>query len=247
MKMNWIMTNKEWLFSGAGLVLVGFLFNYIHWHRRIIRETNRDVSGTLNNSDECSNIIIYNNRKVEKRMMRLNDKLRSAQTIHAVGLGLYEFTTNATIDFYKDFLIKRKGNLKLLFLNPDGKEIVKRNNNEDREESALSQIVNSNIKDLHEILKECYEDNPLCIQNIDIRTYDRPLQLNAIFIDYETIFVQHYGEKSRGAEAPSFQICKALDEHVFNWYLNEFNYLIENHSKPLDILKQSTFMSIKSS
>lgn len=266
--MDWLVNNKEWIFSGAGvsfltLVLSIFLKNrgreteLIEIHdgktknhqeptTEIIIDTlkSRHQENAIINKERDERLldnndaqpIIYQNRKSQKRQLSLSQKLHSATKIYASGLGLYELTSDTTTEFYKDFLVKRKGELCLLFLDPNGKEIKARNTIEGRREFALTHIVQSNLKDLSEMVAECYSENPTILQNVEVKFYDRPLRLNSIFVDNDTALIHHYGEKSRGAEAPSFEICKLKNEFIFNWYFKEWEYLLKHQSKPINIL-----------
>lgn len=168
--------------------------------------------------------IVYPNRGDAAMLQILNQRLAGASKIDTVGIANNRLTCDVSVDFYRDFLTARKGNLRLLFLDPAGKQIRAREKAENRERGALSFVVRHNLEDVQRFLHECANENPSVASNVAVRLYDFAPHLNLIVVDDVAAFVHYYGTHSRGYDAPSFVITEA-EPRVLAWYRQEFESL----------------------
>jgi hypothetical protein len=57
---EWVINNKEWLFSGVGVVIGGFIM------RLIFKKTNASTTQTINSGNNSNNIQVGRNARMRK-------------------------------------------------------------------------------------------------------------------------------------------------------------------------------------
>lgn len=183
---------------------------------------------------ELGGIRVFPNRGDIGFGHELSASLEAAVRIDAVGLGNNKLTSDASLDFYRSFLVQRRGRLRIMFLNPEGSEISKREDGEHRDRGTLRYAVKHNLEDIRAFIKACTSEDAAVASNVEVRLYDFPPSINTIIIDNTTAFVHYYGVHARGYDAPSM-IVTAAHQTLLAWYRSEFESLWQFGQK-LDVL-----------
>ena len=152
-----------------------------------------------------------------------------ATTIDAVGLSL-----NLICQQYPDLKLRallRRASVRLLFLDPDGESIKRRNREEGHEEGHLSAWSNGNIN----IMKRLREDlAPEAAARVQLRVYDETIRFNLMFIDNQLGVMQTYLPALRGLDSPTFMMQRSGPEgsDLYSVYSHVFTSIWER-GKPL--------------
>jgi len=130
----------------------------------------------------------------------------SATTICVSGLSL-----NMLCQGYRDVeiarLLRAGTTIRALFLDPDGRHIGYREEEEEYQPGVLSNLTRTNIATLVRIGVRLPAE---AAANLQIRTYDEPLRFNLTLVD-DTGIVQPYLPHGRGLDAPTFMIENTHD------------------------------------
>jgi hypothetical protein len=90
---------------------------------------------------------------------------------------------------------------RLLFLDPDGVSVKRRNREEGHEDGHLSSWSYGNFN----IMKRLREDvDPGAAERVQLRMYDETIRFNLMFIDNQLGVMQTYLPALRGLDAPTF-------------------------------------------
>ena len=170
-------------------------------------------------------IVVARHRSDPVRVDPLREALHRAKRIDVVGIANNALTSDSSIEFYKQFLLTRKGRARLLFLDPDSDAIHEREAAESRQPGTLSLFVQHNLEDVVRFLTQCAEDNPTVVSRVEVRLYKATPALNAIVVDDDVAFVHYYGSHSRGYDVPTFVISRQGASEVFDFYRHEFDSL----------------------
>ncbi len=174
-----------------------------------------------------SSVLLFNNRNDEEQKALLNAELRTTKSVIAIGIANTETTANLPNGFYKDFFVNKSGEMKLMFLNPDGEEIKKREDDEtvgpSNGEYTFASVVRYNINKFLDGIKSVsgtpgVEPEPTL--KYYLRIYDFYPKINCIVTD-NYVFFHYYGLKHCGTSSPSFVIKKEGNEEIYNYYKNE--------------------------
>jgi len=150
---------------------------------------------------------VYTSRTEFSHEMPPTSLFDDATTIDAVGLSL-----NLICQQYPDLKLRallRRASVRLLFLDPDGESIKRRNREEGHEEGHLSAWSNGNIN----IMKRLREDlAPEAAARVQLRVYDETIRFNLMFIDHQLGVMQTYLPALRGLDSPTFMMQRSGPE-----------------------------------
>lgn len=131
---------------------------------------------------------------------------RSAQSIDLLGISL-----NILCQQYADTdilrLLESGTTIRCLFLDPTGRHIVEREQEEDHPPGTLTSLTQLNIQVLRRVQRLMTPDTP---GRIEIRTYDAPVRFNITIVDNELCVMQPYLPRARGVESPTFVSRRSL-------------------------------------
>ncbi|NIK54324.1 DUF5919 domain-containing protein [Kribbella shirazensis] len=122
----------------------------------------------------------------------------NAVELSAVGLSL-----NLLCQSYADVKLRelvRRAHLRLLFLDPDGESVKRRNREEGHEDGHLSAWSRGNLNLMCRIRDELADE----AGNLELRMYDETLRFNLMFIDGRMCVMQTYLPALRGLDSPTF-------------------------------------------
>jgi hypothetical protein len=120
----------------------------------------------------------------------------AASDLAAAGLSL-----NLICQQYPNLKLRallRRASVRLLFLDPDGEAIERRNREEGHEEGHLSAWSRGNINIMRRLRDELGADK------LELRMYDETIRFNLMFIDQQTCVMQTYLPGLRGLDSPTF-------------------------------------------
>lgn len=172
---------------------------------------------------------VYTSRTEFSHEMPPTKLFDQAQTIDAVGLSL-----NLICQQYPDLKLRallRRASVRLLFLDPDGESIQRRNREEGHEEGHLSAWSIGNIN----IMKRLREDlPPEAAERVELRMYDETIRFNLMFIDNQLGVMQTYLPALRGLDSPTFLMQRSGPDgaDLYSVYSHVFTSLWER-GKPL--------------
>ena len=187
----------------------------------LIAESYKSAPPNKNN-----NIFLFNNRNDEEQKALLNAELRVTKSVIAIGIANTEMTANLPNGFYKDFFVNKSGDMKLMFLNPDGDAIKRREEDEEvgaaNGEYTFASVVRYNINKFLDGIKSVAvapeaEITPL---NYALKIYDFYPKINCIITD-NYVFFHYYGFKHCGTSSPSFVVKKEGNEESYAYYKHE--------------------------
>lgn len=190
---NWGLAYSGWAL-GAALVLSllanSFLFRA--WRKLRTRGSTSPKAAL----GPC--VFVSETRNDERNRELLGSALKGASEIRALGIANNILTTEASVDFYREFLVSRKGRLKLMFLDPAGASIRDRERAENRKKGTLSFGVQHNLEDMQKYLEICGRQDADVFRRVEIRLYDFDPHLNCLLVDGRMAFV-HTTARTRGA------------------------------------------------
>jgi hypothetical protein len=172
---------------------------------------------------------VYTSRTEFSHEMPPTRLFDSANAVGAVGLSL-----NLICQQYPDLKLRallRRASVRLLFLDPDGESIKRRNREEGHEDGHLSAWSNGNIN----IMRRLREDlPPEAAERVQLRMYDETIRFNLMFIDNQLGVMQTYLPALRGLDSPTFMMRRSGPEgsDLYSVYSHVFNSLWER-GKPL--------------
>ncbi|QNE19695.1 hypothetical protein F1D05_19425 [Kribbella qitaiheensis] len=144
---------------------------------------------------------IYPSRTEFSHEMPSTKLFDTAMTVDAMGLSL-----NLICQQYPDLKLRallRRASVRLLFLDPDGDSIKRRNIEEGHEDGHLSAWSIGNIN----IMRRLREDlPPEAAERLQLRMYDETIRFNLMFIDNELGIMQTYLPALRGLDSPTFMM-----------------------------------------
>jgi hypothetical protein len=155
--------------------------------------------------------------------------LDAAGSVDAVGLSL-----NLICQQYPDLKLRallRRASVRLLFLDPDGDSIKRRNREEGHEEGHLSAWSTGNINIMRRLRDGLPPD---AAERVQLRTYDETIRFNLMFIDDQLGIMQTYLPALRGLDSPTFMMQRTGQEEtdLYSVYSHVFSSLWER-GKPL--------------
>ncbi|TDO67687.1 hypothetical protein EV651_103601 [Kribbella sp. VKM Ac-2571] len=130
----------------------------------------------------------------------------SASEVAAAGLSL-----NLICQQYPDLKLRallRRASVRLLFLDPDGESIQRRNREEGHEEGHLSAWSRGNIN----IMSRLRDDLGEAADKLELRMYDETIRFNLMFIDQRLCVMQTYLPALRGLDSPTFVMERTGNE-----------------------------------
>ncbi|NNH72042.1 hypothetical protein HLB23_19635 [Nocardia uniformis] len=143
---------------------------------------------------------------------------RGAATIDMVGLSL-----NLLCQQYSDSDILKSvasgTTLRCLFLDPAGKHILDREQEESHDPGVLSNLTGINIGSLARVRNKIPAHST---GSIAIRTYDEPLRFNITVVDRKTCVIQPYLPSARGVESPTFVARRNDQPGLFDTFSQVF-------------------------
>ncbi|TDU89454.1 hypothetical protein EV138_3022 [Kribbella voronezhensis] len=172
---------------------------------------------------------VYTSRTEFSHEMPPTKLFDTANAIDAVGLSL-----NLICQQYPDLKLRallRRASVRLLFLDPDGEAIKRRNSEEGHEEGHLSAWSIGNIN----IMRRLREGlPPEAAERIELRMYDETIRFNLMFIDNQLGVMQTYLPALRGLDSPTFLMQRTGPEgaDLYSVYSHVFTSLWER-GKPL--------------
>jgi len=107
----------------------------------------------------------------------------------------------------------RRARVRLLFLDPDGESIKRRNMEEDHDEEHLSAWTRSNIS----VIRRLRDDLGPDADKLEMRTYDETIRFNLMFIDNRICVMQTYLPAFRGLDSPAF-VLERVDSDISGLY-----------------------------
>ncbi|MEV6890784.1 DUF5919 domain-containing protein [Kribbella sp. NPDC051137] len=122
----------------------------------------------------------------------------NASEVSAAGLSL-----NLICQQYPDLKLRallRRASVRLLFLDPDGESIRRRNREEGHEEGHLSAWSRGNIN----IMSRLRDELGGAADKLELRMYDETIRFNLMFIDQKLCVMQTYLPALRGLDSPTF-------------------------------------------
>jgi hypothetical protein len=126
-----------------------------------------------------------------------------ARRVDAVGLSL-----NILCQGYPDVKLHRllrRAEMRFLFLDPDGRAIRDRNNEEGHEEGHLSALTRSNISFIQRLRLQLEGE---AASRVEVKVYDETVRFNLMFIDEELGVMQTYLPGLRGLASPTFVMSR---------------------------------------
>ncbi|MFI1462742.1 DUF5919 domain-containing protein [Nocardia carnea] len=142
-----------------------------------------------------------------------------ARTIDIVGISL-----NLLCQQYSDReivqLLESGTAVRCLFLDPEGKEISRREAEEGQAPGALSGLTALNIGVLQRIREN---SGPASAGSLQIRTYDETARFNIVAVDSALCVVQPYLPLVRGLESPTLVARKSEAAGIFDTFVGVFD------------------------
>lgn len=172
---------------------------------------------------------IYTSRTEFSYEMPSTKLFDTATSVDAMGLSL-----NLICQQYPDLKLRallRRASVRLLFLDPDGDSVKRRNIEEGHEEGHLSALSAGNIS----IMRRLRDDlPPEAAERIELRMYDETIRFNLMFIDNQLGIMQTYLPALRGLDSPTFVMQPTGPEgtDLYSVYAHVFSSLWDR-GKPL--------------
>ncbi len=145
---------------------------------------------------------VYATRSEAQAAVPLVRALASAEHVDAMGLGLNGICQGVS-DVTLTELLENGLILRCLFLDPDGRAIEAREDEEEHPRGHLSALTRSNIQALERVRDRLTEH---ARDRLQIRTYDQTVRFNITTFDHHRSLVQPYLPAGRGLDAPMFLI-----------------------------------------
>jgi hypothetical protein len=99
-------------------------------------------------------------------------------------------------------LIERGGSIKCLFLDPDGSAIRLREQEENYDRGALSDLTRLNIRSLQDRVRTQLPED--AGSRLEMAVYDETIRFNIVLVDEQLMIVQPYLPAMRGIDSPTF-------------------------------------------
>lgn len=155
-----------------------------------------------------------------------------ASEIKAMGISLSSIALNWGRNDFIRLIKNSKSQTMLLFLNPKCDATKKREIDEALPQGTISQVTQTNLNIINQIIKELGDDSCKLI----FRLYDKTPYINMYIIDNKIIILQHYLSGLRGQETPVFVIRDEGNETgLFNSYNLLFKKTWEEAKNPNDL------------
>lgn len=145
----------------------------------------------------------------------------SAKTIDAIGISLNAITINFGSAQLSKLLQDNQCVIRLLFLDPECDEVVRRELYEGYSPGTLAQLTRANIQ----IIVRVMSDHPSLARDgsIQYKLYSRPPWLSAYFIDSSVAVIQFYRPENRGLENPCFFVRRTThSDLLYSSYYSAF-------------------------
>lgn len=97
--MDYIMNNYEWIFSGIGVLLIGYFVNYLFFSSKKIKKTPNELS----HNNNTNNITINNNLSSENNKLEANSGKKNKDNCHIL------FIDDQHNDFKMVSILKKAG------------------------------------------------------------------------------------------------------------------------------------------
>jgi hypothetical protein len=132
-----------------------------------------------------------------------------ATTIRACGLSLNLICQQYGVHGLRR-LIKRGGSIQCLFLDPDGSAIRLREQEENYEPGALSDLTRLNIRSLQDRVRTQLPEDAR--SRLEIAVYDETIRFNIVLVDEQVMTVQPYLPAMRGIDSPTFVLRRRWED-----------------------------------
>lgn len=149
---------------------------------------------------------IYTSRTEFSHEIPTSKLFDRASEVAAAGLSL-----NLICQQYPDLKLRallRRASVRLLFLDPDGEAVKRRNREEGHEDGHLSAWSRGNIN----IMSRLRDDLGADAGNLEMRMYDETIRFNLMFIDQRLCVMQTYLPALRGLDSPTFVMERTGNE-----------------------------------
>ena len=164
---------------------------------------------------------IFDNRNAFNSFVGYKELFNRAKNIKGIGISLNSITIDWGLADLRNILNENECIVELLFLDPDGESIKRREIEENLEENTIINITKTTTALARKIKKEYKTE-------FNYRLYDSPPSLNMYIIDDRYIVLQHYIQETRGQEAPVFIIINENREiGLFKTYKSVFQSVWE--------------------
>ncbi|WP_067839582.1 DUF5919 domain-containing protein [Nocardia lijiangensis] len=161
---------------------------------------------------------VYTTRAEFTQAMPPRQLFEGATTIDMSGLSL-----NLLCQQYSDNdllkLVAAGTTIRCLFLDPDGKHIRAREEEEGHNTGVLTSLTEINIRSLIRLQNKISARSTGAIL---IRTYDEPVRFNITVIDKKTCITQPYLPSARGVESPTFVARRTDQPGIFDTFAQVF-------------------------
>lgn len=174
-------------------------------------------------SDLAGLTAVFTSRPEFAQRMPPDSLFADATSVDAAGLSL-----NFICQQYPDRRLRSllaRARVRLLFLDPLGDAINRRNAEEEHEPGILAHLTTANINVVRRIRDGLDED---AASRVEIRTYDETIRFNIMLVDNQLGIMQPYLPQSRGVDAPSFVMKrKDPDDDLYGVFAGLFDTLWE--------------------
>ena len=214
-------------FSTTG-ILIGFIVLYIVSFIALWTKIDEIRNVLFGVKDFSNNVLITINRAADPRKTKLKNELQETKTLCAMGIALNELIVDIGSEFYREFLVQREGDMKMLFAMPNSDALKERSKNESRTAESLSGWVEQNLESLERHLST----NNIDVKNVKFETkfYKNYPEINLIITD-NYVFCYHYGMSSHGDTVPALVIPKGNNDKIYQYYKKDFFKKIWNDAE----------------
>ncbi len=98
--MEFIMNNYEWIFSGIGVLIIGWIINYVFFSQKKIKKTSEIQP---NSNQNTNSITIHNNLSTDKSKLEANSEKKNKDNCHIL------FIDDQHNDFKMVSILKKAG------------------------------------------------------------------------------------------------------------------------------------------